>query len=50
MSQVLYDTSLNIMFTGGAMTMAPILNASKPFIGKNIFGISTKENLEKMHK
>ena len=49
MSQALYDTSLNIMFTGGAMTMAPIFNASKAFIGKNIFGVSpNKENLEKI--
>ncbi len=37
MSQALYDTSMNIMFTGGAMTMAPIFNASKAFIGKKYF-------------
>lgn len=48
-SQFLYDTALNAMFTGGAMTMAPIFNASKAFIGKNIFGISpSKENLQKI--
>ena len=48
-SQALYDTSLNIMFTGGAMTMAPIFNAGKATIGKYIFGVSPdKANLEKI--
>ena len=48
-SQFLYDTSLNAMFTGGAMTMAPIFNQTKAFIGKNIFGIRpSKENLQKI--
>lgn len=48
-SQALYDTALNTMFTGGAMTIAPIFNATKAFIGKNIFGVSPKkENLEKI--
>ncbi len=49
MSQALYDTALNTMFTGGAMTMAPIFNAGKATIGKYIFGVSpNKENLEKI--
>lgn len=48
-SQALYDTALNTMFTGGAMTIAPIFNASKAFIGKNLFGVSPdKKNLEKI--
>ena len=49
MSQALYDTALNTMFTGGAMTMAPIFNAGKATIGKYIFGVSPdKANLEKI--
>lgn len=48
-SQFLYDTAQNAMFTGGAMTMAPIFNGAKAFIGKNIFGIQpSKENLQKI--
>ena len=49
MSQALYDTALNTMFTGGGMTIAPIFNATKSTIGKYVFGVSpNKENLEKI--
>ena len=47
MSQALYDTSLNIMFTGGAMTMAPIFNASKAFRKKYFWYKSDKRKFRK---